>query len=153
MVMVAARLREPWRKIAADKMDRDGELTCATLTQHLMLRLRRGDCNERGARVSAYLAQEPIQSTRDRGGEQSGKEDFGRDGGRGYERGSEGASGFRGENNSGQGRGDVQGSINFNNRRGPNDVCTNCGEHGRCRRCCPRMRCYVCGQTGHLSYA
>ena len=52
MVMIATKLREPWRTMANDKMDRDKELTYNTLVQHLMLRSR-GEIIHTG---SAYLA-------------------------------------------------------------------------------------------------
>jgi hypothetical protein len=43
MVMVATRLREPWRTIANDKLDREPELDYAMLIQYLVLRERDAD--------------------------------------------------------------------------------------------------------------
>jgi len=38
MVMVATRLKEPWRQLANDKMDRDPHLTYATMVQYMVMR-------------------------------------------------------------------------------------------------------------------
>ena len=53
MVMVATRLREPWRQQANDKMDRDNDLNYSKLVQHLFLR-QRGEAQERS--IETYVA-------------------------------------------------------------------------------------------------
>ena len=55
MLMVTTRLREPWRGMAVEKMERDGRLTYLTLCQYLMLR-QRAEPNKRKA-TTAYLGQ------------------------------------------------------------------------------------------------
>ena len=65
MVMVATRLREPWRQQANDKMDRDNDLNYSKLVQHLFLR-QRGEAQERS--IETYVANVGTTERRDQGG-------------------------------------------------------------------------------------
>jgi hypothetical protein len=133
MVLVATRLREPWRQQANDKMDRDPNLTYATLIQHLVMR-QRGEVNERS--IDAYV------STAIHPGEWEGQSSrqFGK--GNGYWSRGKGPGRF--QNNAARG---------FRGRGLSNSACANCGEEGHWRRACPKpQRCNRCGRQGHLSY-
>ena len=136
MVMVATRLREPWRQQANDKMDRDNDLNYSKLVQHLFLR-QRGEAQERS--IETYVANVGTTERRDQGGSrgqwsQSGRGDN---------------QWGRGRSNRGRGRGRSR-----NPGRGiSNNTCANCGEEGHWRRTCTNPpRCHICGRSGHMSY-
>jgi len=132
MIMVATRLREPWRTLANDKLDREDDCTYEALIQFLVLRER--DTKDT-RRDEAYLAGHSTngvgrQQQEERGGQQN------RGGGRGGGRGGRGRGG--------RGRGEEG--------RTPANVCHNCGQTGHWRRFCPNNQCFRCGGRGHLSY-
>jgi hypothetical protein len=127
MIMVATRLREPWRTMANDKLDREPELEYEELIQFLVLR-ERGDKPEHRP-DQAYLV---TQQQSGRGAEQREQREQ-REGGRG--------GGRTGRGRGGRGRGRVSANI-----------CHNCGQSGHWKRFCPQNQCYRCGRRGHMSY-